>query len=310
MSVRELVVLGSSARFPTASRNLNGHILRWDGEGLLFDPGEGSQRQMIFCEVTATSLTKVFISHFHADHCLGFAGICQRISLDRVPHPVKVYFPASGQPYYERLRRASIYHAAAHLEPRPIADAAMDGPIPVYEDARIRVLAAPLEHTVSCLGYRLEERPSRTMLPERLRAAGLVGPAIKAMQQDGFAVVGDRRVTLEEVSVPKPGQSVAVLMDTRPCAGALSLAAGADLLLVAATYLERDRALAERRKDMTAAEAARLALAAGAKRLVLTHFDPMYEDLQPFLDEAAAIFSEVALAEAGERFPIPRPKKP
>lgn len=310
MSVRELVVLGSSARFPTETRNPSGYFLRWDGEGLMFDPGEGTQRQMIFSDITATSLTRMFISHFHADHCLGLAGLCQRISLDRVPHAVEVYFPESGRAYYERLRKASIYHAAAKLDPRPVADAPLGGLRLLHSDEHIQILGAPLDHVVSCMGYRLEEKPRRTMLPDKLRAAGVVGPAIKALQQNGFSMVDGRRVSLEDVSVPRPGQSVAVIMDTRPCAQALALAEGADLLLVASTYLEKDRALAEKKKDMTAVEAARLARSAGAKKLVLTHFDPMYSDLGPFLEEAAPVFSGVSVAHDGARYVIPRPPKP
>ena len=125
MSVRELVVLGTSSQVPTRYRNHNGYLLRWDEEGLLFDPGEGTQRQMIYAEVTATSITKILITHFHGDHCLGFAGISQRLSLDRVPHPVDVYFPASGQVFYDRLRRASIYHAVATLRANPIRAAGL-----------------------------------------------------------------------------------------------------------------------------------------------------------------------------------------
>lgn len=310
MSVRELVVLGTSARFPTATRSPNGYLLRWDGEGIMFDPGEGTQRRMIFCDITATSLTKVFISHFHADHCLGLAGLCQRISLDRVPHPVEVYFPESGAAFYERLRKASIYHAAAKLEPRPVADACLGGVRCVFEDEALQIFAGPLEHSVSCLGFRLEERPRRTMLPERLRALGVIGPAIKTLQRQGWVEVDGRRVGLDETSIPRPGQSVAVIMDSRPCDQALHLAQGADLLLVSTTYLHRDIGMAERRKDMTALEAGRLARSAGAKKLVLTHFDPMYASVEAFRDEAGSVFSEVALAEDGARFVIARPKKP
>jgi ribonuclease Z len=276
----------------------------------MFDPGEGTQRQMIFTDVTASSLTRILVSHFHADHCLGLAGVCQRISLDRVPHPVEVHFPASGQAYFDRLRRASIYHAAGRLEPRPVDDAELEGVRVLHEDSALRLLAAPLDHAVSCLGFRLEERPRRTMLPERLREAGIRGPAIKTLQREGAVVVDGREITLEEMSVPRPGQAVAVLMDSRPCRAAHELAEGADLLLASATYLERDRAWAERRKDRTALEAARLARSAGVKKLVLTHFDPMYERLEPFLEEASRLFADVALAEDGARFPVPRPKKP
>src|SRR5579864_93510 len=74
VSDRELVVLGTASQAPTRSRNHNGYLLLWDEEGLLFDPGEGTQRQMIFADVTATSITRILITHFHGDHCLGFAG--------------------------------------------------------------------------------------------------------------------------------------------------------------------------------------------------------------------------------------------
>ncbi|MFD7828691.1 MBL fold metallo-hydrolase, partial [Kitasatospora sp. NPDC059803] len=120
MSQRELVVLGTASQVPTRHRNHNGYLLRWDGEGLLFDPGEGTQRQMLLAGVSATQITRIAVTHFHGDHCLGLAGVIQRINLDRVPHPVDVYFPASGEVYFERLRHATAYHETAVLRPRPI----------------------------------------------------------------------------------------------------------------------------------------------------------------------------------------------
>ena len=308
MSVRELVVLGTSARVPTQQRHPNGYLLRWDDEGILFDPGEGTQRQMIFCDITATSLTRIAISHFHGDHCLGLAGLCQRISLDRVPHPVKVYFPSSGSVYYERLRKASIYHSAASLDANPIDESSSDLQI-IDETDNFQILAAPLFHSVPCLGYRLEEKARRTMLPEKLEALGIRGRAIGQMQRQGYAEVDGRQVSIDEVSVPKAGQSVAVIMDTRPCDNALSLSMGADVLLVASTYLAKHQKLAEKRQDMTAKEAGRLAAAAKAKKLILTHFDPMYENLSAHAEEAAKYFSNVELASEGYRYTIPRPPK-
>ena len=117
MSVRELIVLGTASQVPTRYRNHNGYLLRWDDEGFLFDPGEGTQRQMIYSNVASTAITRICITHFHGDHCLGLAGISQRISLDGAPHPVHVYFPRSGQKYCDRLRRASIYHDVATVVP-------------------------------------------------------------------------------------------------------------------------------------------------------------------------------------------------
>src|SRR5687767_13926634 len=196
MSVRELVVLGTSSQVPTRYRNHNGYLLRWDEEGILFDPGEGTQRQMIFAEVTATSVTKICITHFHGDHCLGLAGMCQRLSLDRVPHPVEIYFPATGQVFYDRLRRASIYHAVAQLVPKPIRT-----PGVVYEDSKIVIEARRLDHSVETFGYRLQEKDRRTMLPEKLLELGIRGPAIGELQKKGELVHDGRLVRVEEVSL-------------------------------------------------------------------------------------------------------------
>jgi ribonuclease Z len=303
MSVRELVVLGTSSQVPTRYRNHNGYLLRWDEEGLLFDPGEGTQRQMIFADVTATSITRVLITHFHGDHCLGFAGISQRLSLDRVPHPVDVYFPASGAVFYDRLRKASIYHAAATLVPHGIE---RDGII--HEDDKITIEARRLDHAVDTYGYRLKEKDRRTMLPERLEEAGVRGRAIGDLQRNGSIEIDGKRIALDDMSVPKPGQSVAFVMDTRPCKNAIELARDADMLICESTYLATESQEAHEHGHMTASEAATIARDAGAKRLVLTHFSQRYQSTEPFVQEARAIFAESYAAKDCKRFEIPRNK--
>src|SRR5437762_1461893 len=107
MANRELVVLGTASQAPTRRRNHNGYFLRWDDEGLLFDPGEGTQRQMLFAGVTASQITRICITHFHGDHCLGLPGVLARMSLDRVPHPVEVCYPAGSREVFGRLRHAA-----------------------------------------------------------------------------------------------------------------------------------------------------------------------------------------------------------
>ena len=101
VSGRELVVLGTASQAPTRHRNHNGYLLRWDAEGFLFDPGEGTQRQMLLAGVARSAITRLCLTHFHGDHCLGVPGIVQRLSLDRVPHPVRAHYPASGQEYFD-----------------------------------------------------------------------------------------------------------------------------------------------------------------------------------------------------------------
>ena len=120
MSSRRFIALGTASQVPTRERNHNGYFLRWDAEGFLFDPGEGTQRQMIFADVSASSITKIFITHFHGDHCLGLAGVLQRLSLDQVPQTVQIFYPASGEKYLDNLANASIYYNVARTEKVPV----------------------------------------------------------------------------------------------------------------------------------------------------------------------------------------------
>ncbi|MEZ4448679.1 MAG: ribonuclease Z [Nannocystaceae bacterium] len=301
MSARELIVLGTASQVPTRYRNHNGYFLRWDAEGFLFDPGEGTQRQMIVPGVTASMITRICITHFHGDHCLGFASIVQRISLDRVPHTVHAYYPGSGQVYYDRLRRASIFHDVAAVEPHPIKQAG-----PILKTKELTLSTLPLDHGVEAWGYRIQEPDTRTMLPEKLEALGIRGPAIGALIRAGSCEVDGRTVRLDEVSVHKPGQSVAFIMDTRPCENALTLARGVDLLICESTYLSEDAERAWSNGHMTARDAATLAREAGAGKLVLTHFSQRYPSTGAFLEEARPIHGDVVAARDGDVIAVPK----
>lgn len=304
MSCRELVVLGTSSQVPTRSRNHSGYFLHWDDEGILFDPGEGTQRQMIYAGVSMSSITKILISHFHGDHCLGLAGVSQRISLDRVPHPVEIYYPASGQAYYERLRHASIYLDVANIVDRPVRSEGI-----IFENDELTIEARRMEHSVETLGFRLQERDRRTMLPDKLAAADIRGPAIGRLQREGFIEVNGRTFSLEEMSLPKPGQSFAFVTDTRICEAAIELARSVDVLVCEATYLAGELEEASTHGHLTAGQAATIASRAGAKKLVLSHFSQRYTNYKLFLKEASAIHPDVITARDSDRIPIPRRKK-
>src|SRR5436190_6652109 len=144
MSARQVVFLGTASQVPTRSRNHNALLLLWDDLGILFDPGEGTQRQMTLAGLSASQITHIAITHFHGDHCLGLAGIIQRLSLDGVAHPVEVIYPASGQVYFERLRRASSFYEVAQLVPRPVK-AAEGELVEVCRAGKARLFATPLE---------------------------------------------------------------------------------------------------------------------------------------------------------------------
>lgn len=291
MSARELYVLGTASQIPTRDRNHNGYFLRWDNEGILFDPGEGAQRQLTLAGLSASAITRICITHFHGDHCLGLPGIIQRFSLENVPL-VKVHYPASGQEYFEHLRRASVFAGFEKLEPRPIRSGGI-----LDEDDSFVLEAFPLEHDIECYGFRVRERERFRIRRDRLDATGLQGPIVGELLRTGSVQQGDKIVRRHEVTEVKPGQSFALIMDTRPCEGANLLALAADLLLCEATFLSSERELAWQSGHMTAEEAAILARDSGARKLVLSHFSQRYEDAEVLVAEARTIHQDVVAAE-------------
>ncbi|MEU7402309.1 ribonuclease Z [Streptomyces sp. NPDC044948] len=299
MSARELVVLGTASQVPTRHRNHNGYLLRWDGEGILFDPGEGTQRQMLRAGAAAHDLNRICVTHFHGDHSLGLAGVIQRINLDRVPHEITAHYPRSGQRFFERLRYATAYRETVALTEAPVDS---DGPLavtPAYTlDAR------RLSHPVESYGYRLTEPDGRRMLPDRLAAHGIKGPDVGRIQREGSL----HGVPLDEVSEVRRGQRFAFVMDTRLCEGVHALAEGSDLLVIESTFLDEDETLATDHGHLTAGQAARVARDAGVRHLVLTHFSQRYPDPEEFERQAraAGYAGELTVARDLTRVPVPK----
>ncbi|MFA3872533.1 ribonuclease Z [Streptomyces sp. MMCC 100] len=299
MSVRELVVLGTASQVPTRHRNHNGYLLRWDGEGILFDPGEGTQRQMLRAGVAAHDLNRICVTHFHGDHSLGLAGVIQRINLDQVPHEITAHYPRSGQRFFERLRYATAYRETVALTEAPVA---VDGPLAVAPGYTLD--ARKLSHPVESYGYRLTEPDGRRMLPDRLAAHGIEGPDVGRIQREGSL----NGVPLDEVSEVRRGQRFAFVMDTRLCEGVHALAEGCDLLVIESTFLDEDETLATDHGHLTAGQAARVARDAGVRHLVLTHFSQRYSDPEEFERQAraAGYAGELTVARDLTRVPVPK----
>ncbi len=149
----ELLALGTSSQVPTRQRNHNGYLVRFGDVDFLFDPGEGTQCQLARAGVSVERVRRIFITHFHGDHCLGLAGVLQLLSEASPDEPVTLHFPASGRRYYERAVEASIYERRVALEPAPVE---AEGPL--FDDGRFSAEARRLSHGVPVFGYRIEVR--------------------------------------------------------------------------------------------------------------------------------------------------------
>jgi ribonuclease Z len=304
MSKRDLTILGTSSQHPTRTRNHGAYLFRFLNEGFLFDPGEGTQRQFIFANVPPTAVTRIFITHFHGDHCLGLGSMLMRLNLDKV-EKVHCYYPASGKKYFDRLRFGTIYHEVIEVIERPIEESGI-----VEEEENFTIEAHFLSHGVDNLGYRIQEKDEVKFYKEKLKEAKIFGPDIKKLQREGFLETEQGRILLEDVSYIRKGDAISVLIDTKPCENALKVAKDARILLAESTYLESEAHLADAHFHLTAKQAAQIAKDAGAKELVLTHFSARYRDSEDFVREAGKVFKPVHAANDFDVYPFPKRKEP
>ncbi len=285
MSVRDIIILGCSSQQPTRMRNHGAYLVRWNDEGLLFDPGEGTQRQFIFANVAPPVITRVFISHFHGDHCLGLGSILMRLNLDKVTHPIHCYYPASGKKYFDRLRYGTIYHETITVIEHPVSSPGI-----VHDDGHFRIEATFLEHGVDNIGWRITEPDTRKFDKTKLDTHHVRGPLVTQLQNSGSLVIDGQTITLDDVSTIRKGDALAVVIDTRTCQNAIDIARDAKILICESTYLEEHRDLAHKHFHMTAKEAAMIAKEANVKKLILTHFSARYQFPRDFEIEAKEFF--------------------
>jgi ribonuclease Z len=296
MSAWIFYALGTASQVPTRERNHNGCFIRWKDEGFLLDPGEGTQRQMIFAGVSASQITKIFITHFHGDHCLGLAGVLQRISLDKVSHEVEIYYPAYGRKFVENLRNSSVYYDAAKIVEKPFTNEGV-----IFENRNLKIETRRLDHSVESWGFRFQEPDSVTMLTEKLQEFGISGKDVGVLKATGEIESNGKTIGLEDVSVFKKGLSAAFVMDTKVCPAADELAKDVDFLICESTYLSTETSEAEKNGHLTAKQAAEIARRANVGKLILTHFSQRYNTTEDFAREAKEIYANTIAVSDGEQ---------
>lgn len=297
MTVRDLTILGCSSQQPTRKRNHGAYLLRWNNEGLLFDPGEGTQRQFIFANIAPTVVTRIFVSHFHGDHCLGLGSMLMRLNLDKVQHPIHCYYPAEGKTYFDRLRYGTIYHENIHVIEHPIEKEGI-----VHDDGKFKIEAKFLDHGTPNLGYRITEPDQIKIEKDKILKLGLKGIQVKELINQGKVTVNGQEILLKDVSWVRRGNAFAIVIDTRMCDAAIEIAQDATMLLCESTYLNEHQHLAKKHMHLTAKEAAMIAKQAHVDTLILTHYSARYLDLHPFEEEAREIFPNTFAADDLKQF--------
>lgn len=285
----ELLFLGTGGSVPTPERNTTSIALRHGPEVLLFDCGEGTQRQFMRSSFSYMKVTRIFITHLHGDHFLGLPGLIQSMNFNGRERQLEIYGPEGIKALMSAVLGLGYYDLGFDVQTLELED----GDAVMGHDFSVK--AVEVEHTVPALGYVFEENPMPgRFMPERAKALGVPEGPLFARLQSGQAVkVGERTVQPESVTgLPRTGLKMAYSGDTRPCPRFSEAARGADLLVHEATVASDLKEKAKAFGHSTAEEAGRFAAEAGVGKLYLVHFSGRYEDPSPLLEEARRYFPE------------------
>ncbi len=287
----EIVFLGTTAAVPTKERNHPAIALLYQGEVILWDCGEGTQRQLIKAGVNFMRISKIFITHLHGDHFLGLPGLIQTFGFMGREKELLIF----GPPGIEQLVRAILslgyYEREFDIEVRELT------PGVVWEEKSYAIEAFEVKHSAKTFGLLFREKKPRRFLREKAEALGIPpGPLYKRLQM-GESVVWNGRVITPDMVLgePKKGFRIVYTSDTR-VVDIADLAQEA-VIIHDSTFSEEHIDKAEENLHSTAKEAAEIAKKSNAKALFLTHISPRYKDPNPLLKEAKEIFEPSYLAE-------------
>lgn len=295
--------LGTAASRPTVARNVSSILVNREGELMLFDCGEGTQRQMMRYG-TGFSIRDIFLGHLHADHFLGIIGLLRTMGLQGRQEPIALWGPASSA---ATLRDA--VHLGVERVPFEIMINELE-PGATVRRGEYDIVGYRTSHGgVRSLGFALVEHDRLGRFdPDRARELGIPeGPLFGRLHRGESVEVGGRVIRpAEVVGPPRPGRRVVYTGDTRPCRRTIEIASGADLLIHDATFGEDEADRARSTGHSTAREAAEVAREAGAKRLALTHFSSRYAaDTRGLEREARAVFRDTVAARDGLDIEVP-----
>ena len=298
--------LGTAASRPTVERNVASLAVIREGETLLVDCGEGTQRQMMRYGISF-SLDDIFFTHFHTDHVIGVIGLMRTLALQGRTEPLRLWGPKGAR---RMLRRAEEFGFDRLSFPVHITE--LEAGVRL-ERTGYAIIPFAVDHGGSAsLGYAIEETIRKGRFhPERARELGIPEGPLWGQIHRGLPVTLDDGRTIEPselVGPARPGRKIVITGDTRPCAATVEAACGADLLVHEATFGGDEAERAAETGHSTAAEAARVARDAGVRRLALTHVSARYSQNAVELErEARQLFAETVMARDGLEIDVPFP---
>ncbi|MBI1934954.1 ribonuclease Z [Candidatus Woesearchaeota archaeon] len=287
----QLTFLGTSSMVPTKERNQTAVFLSYGSEGILFDCGEGTQRQLKIAGISLTKVTKVLISHWHGDHVLGLPGLMQTLSSTEYEKTLEIYGPTGTKKRMEKMFEAFVFDKRLNFKVIEVKSGKF------FENNDFEIESYPLEHGIETLGFRFVEKPKRRIDIKKIKKFGIPeGPLLGELQRDNSITHNGKKINPDDVTYIEEGKIIAYVTDTLLCDGCYKAAQDSDVLIAEATYSSKLTDKSEEYGHMTAKQAGQLANKANAKQLVLMHFSARYKNTQEIEEDARNVFDNVICA--------------
>ncbi|MBI2112665.1 ribonuclease Z [Candidatus Woesearchaeota archaeon] len=287
----EITFLGTSCMQPTKERNHSGVLLSFKGENILFDCGEGTQRQMRFAGIKPAKITRLCISHWHGDHVFGIPGLLSAMGADQFSKKLKIYGPKGSKRYFEHMFQSFAAKGIVEHEVHEVTDGV------AFETETFKVICAPLKHSTPCVGYSFIEKTRLRINVPKAKVLGIDGPLLGRLQDGEDIVYKGKKILSSDLTYPVSGKKITVFGDTMPCEGANRLAKDADLLISEGTHLDDIKAKTEKAMHLTVKQAALIASENNVKKLIITHISPRYKSTTDIVSEARDHFDNSIVAE-------------
>lgn len=288
----EITFLGTSSAVPSKHRNHTAIVLKHFGEVMLFDCGEGTQRQLTYAKISPMKIDKIFITHYHGDHILGLAGLIQSMGFRGRSEDLDIYGPKGLNKLINAISNTGFFQINFQIITHEIGEGI------VLETDEYIIKSIIAEHNIDNLAYSIYEKKKPRFLREKAIELGVpVGPAFGKLHNGEEVEINGKIIKPEQVlGEPRIGQKVTYSGDTRPCEKMIELAQGSDVLIHEATYEHEDQDKAIENCHSTSKEAAEIAKEANVKLLVLTHISTRYTTDINIKEEAKEIFENTVVA--------------
>lgn len=295
----EIVFLGTSCTQPTKKRSHPAVLLIYKGEHILFDCGEGTQRQLKIAGIKPSKITKLLISHWHGDHVLGIPGLLQTMGVTEYDKKLLIYGPKGTKEHMKFMLKAFESRGSIEFEDSDLANGKF------YECEDYYLESYVLNHQPTSLGFRFVEKSRRRIDVKKIKKLGIPeGPLLGKLQQGKDIAWKGTKVKSDDVTYIVEGKILGYMGDTGICKNCTKIAQDCDILISEATFIDKDKDKAEDRLHLTAKDASLIASNANTKKLILTHFSLRYKDSQEIKDEAKTYFDEVVCADDFMRFKL------